>query len=181
MGAGKVGDVPPEMLKTATSMISKMSPEDLQNMIKMASSVKGENPYSRGGTSNINLNGFGPGSVPPDVPPEMMKTATDMMSKMPPEELQKMFELASSFKGQGSNSVSATSNSSGPSTSARSRSSEGKESLGTSGIEFLARPSSSGLASEPSSSQPRFPVSPVDMQEQMRNQMKDPAMRQVLT
>lgn len=35
------------------------------------------------------------------MPPDMIKSATDTISKMKPEELQKMFEVASSFKGKG--------------------------------------------------------------------------------
>ncbi|KAL3592255.1 hypothetical protein D5086_010895 [Populus alba] len=78
--------------------------------------------------------------VPPNVMPGMLKTASDMMSKMSPEKLQKMFEMASSSRGNvnRNDGISGTSSSS-------------------------------------------FPASTSDMQEQMRDQMKDPAMQQIFT
>ncbi|MBA0564932.1 hypothetical protein Golob_009838, partial [Gossypium lobatum] len=57
LSGGKVGEVSPDLFKTATNMIGKMSPEQLQKM-------------------------------------------------MPPEELQKMFEAAASLKGNDSISTS---------------------------------------------------------------------------
>lgn len=60
-----------------------MSPEELQKIIQTASSFQGENPFLNKGSSD----NFGPGSVPPNVTPDMLKMATDIMGKMSPEEM----------------------------------------------------------------------------------------------
>lgn len=175
--SGKTGEIPPDMLKTASSMIGKMSPEELQNMVKMASSFQGESsPF----TSPFDGN-FGPGSVPPNLSPEMLKTAGDMMGKMSPEELQRMFEMASSLK---QDSVPSSSGSS----SGRLSSEPGPKFAGTRNVPvdrnsvISERSNASGSFSTPgSTSQSSFPTSMGDMQEQMRNQMKDPAMQQMFS
>ncbi|KAL4611289.1 hypothetical protein ACB092_08G113200 [Castanea dentata] len=176
MSSGKSGEVPPEMVKTASNVISKMSPEELQKMLEMASSFQGENPYFMGGASDNN-----PGSsVPPNMTPDMLKTATNMMNKMSPEDLQKMFETASSLKGMDSFPTAAAVkglSDTGPKSSAAqenpvvNRSSVVGESSSSRDIFSNLR------TSTPSS----FPSSTPDLQEQMRNQMKDPAMRQMFT
>ncbi|CAG7910718.1 unnamed protein product [Brassica rapa] len=145
LSGGKAGDMSPDMFKTASSMIGKMSPEEIQKMVQAASSsFKGDSPGE---------NGFAP-------TPDMLKMASDMMSKMSTEERERMFNMASSLKA---NAPASTSYSDG----------EGSE-----------PPRVSSVVSESSSfvaprSMPSAP--PADLQEQMRNQMKDPAMRQMFT
>ncbi|KAI3518403.1 hypothetical protein L1887_07099 [Cichorium endivia] len=82
LGGGKFENISPDMVKTASSVITKMPPEEIQKMLQMSN----------------NNNGLGSGM--PNLTADMLKTATDMMSKMPAEELQKMFEMASSLNGQ---------------------------------------------------------------------------------
>lgn len=145
----------PDMFKTASSMIGKMSPEEIQKMVKTASSFKGDNPFAPTGTCAEN-NGFAP-------TPDMLKLASDMMGKMSPEERERMFNMASSLKANAPVSTSYS----------NAEASEPRESLGASGSgNSSVAPRSGFEASFPS-------APPADLQEQMRNQMKDPAMRQV--
>ncbi|GLT44356.1 hypothetical protein SLA2020_182610 [Shorea laevis] len=177
MGGGKAGEVSPDMFKAASNMISKMSSDDLQKMLKMASSFQGENPY-KGALEN----GFGPGSVPPNVTPDMIKTATDMMSKMPPEELQKMFEMSSSLKGKDSISAAAAAvHNSRQNSDANCRVSELQKDSASNRNYDTGETSSGVLPNSMNASQSNFPVPMADLQEQMGNQMKDPAMRQMFT
>ncbi|XP_022730197.1 outer envelope protein 61-like isoform X2 [Durio zibethinus] len=173
MSGGKVGDVKPDMLKTASNMISNMSPDELQKMVQLASSFQGENPY----TGHFK-NGFGPGSVPPNVTPDMLKTATDVMTKMPPEELQKMFEMAASLKGKDSIPTSTAVNGSSLGSDAEVKYPESETASVTNGNDGFGETSSSRFPN-PMSTQSNFPTSTADLQEQMRSQMKDPAMRQM--
>lgn len=179
MGAGKIGEIPPDMLKTASNMISNMSPEELQNMVKMASSFERGNPFSNGASDPR----FGPGSMPSDMTPEMIKTVGDMMSKVSPDELQKMFEMASSVKQRDAVSSASTSTSSVPHADYRPDISEAQENLSSvsnSGKRGTSS-SSSFYSNQRGTSQSSFPASNADLQDQMRNQMKDPAMRQMFS
>ncbi|XWS52765.1 hypothetical protein CRYUN_Cryun11dG0100300 [Craigia yunnanensis] len=176
MSGGKVGEVSPDMFKTASTMISKMPPEELQKMVQLASSFQGENPY----TGPLK-NGFGPGTVPPNVTPDILKTATDMMTKMPPEELQKMFEMAASLKGKDSIPTSTAVNSSRLGSDAEVTYPESQTASVTTGNNGFGETSSSSHFPNSMSAQSSFPTSTADLQEQMRNQMKDPAMRQMFT
>lgn len=181
LSGAKAGEVSPEMFKMASNMIGKMPPEELQNMLQMASSFQGENPLAAG-SSDSSFNGFRPGTAPPNVTPDMLKTASDMMSKMPSEELQKMFEMASSLRGNGSVPAAAAAlNTDGPSLSARSKPTDTRENFAVNGNNGIGETSSSGdfLSSSRNAPPSSFPASTSDMQEQMRNQMKDPAMQQV--
>ncbi|CAN6863430.1 unnamed protein product [Brassica oleracea] len=145
LSGGKAGDMSPDMFKTASSMIGKMSPEEIQKMVQTASSsFKGDSPGE---------NGFAP-------TPDMLKMASDMMSKMSPEERERMFNMASSTKANAPVSTSY-------------RDGEGSEPPRVSSV---VGESSSFVAPR---SMPSAP--PADLQEQMRNQMKDPAMRQMFT
>ncbi|CAO2840938.1 unnamed protein product [Amaranthus hypochondriacus] len=179
MNLGKTEEIPTDMLKTASNMIGRMSPEELQNMMKMASTFQGETG------SNFN-DKFGPGSVPPNLSPEMLKTAGDMMGKMSPEELRRMFEMASSLK---QNSIPCSSSDSGSGSSSGRLSSESETKFTETrdlpvhrNNVFSERSSLSGSYSDlGTTSQASYPTSMGDMQEQMRNQMKDPAMRQMFS
>ncbi|KAK5830455.1 Outer envelope protein 61, chloroplastic [Gossypium arboreum] len=151
-------------------MIGKMSPKQLQKMVQLASSFQGENPY----TSPLK-NGFRPGSVHPNVTPDMLKSATDMMTKMPPEELQKMFEPAASLKGNDSISTSTA----GLDSDAEVKYPEFQTASVSNGINGFGETSSSSRFPNPMSSQSDLPTSTADLQEQMGNQMKDPTMRQM--
>lgn len=91
LAAMGVGGMPPDMIKTATDMISKMKPEDLQTMLQTAASMNGKGP------SNINRDGSRFNSQIPEMTPEMIKMASDRIRTMPPEELQKMVNVASSM------------------------------------------------------------------------------------
>ncbi|KAK7404887.1 hypothetical protein VNO78_05925 [Psophocarpus tetragonolobus] len=174
LNTGQFKDVSPDMIKTTSDMISKMSPEELQKMLDMASSFQGDNPFFRGGSPDSSFN---PGSMPPNVTPDMFKAASDMISKMPSDELKKMFEMTSSLKGKESIPSAAAvggnerffSHSDFPSSS-------------TNGITASGESSSQNVfSSMRNPSQSNFPSSGTDIQEQMRNQMKDPAMRQMFT
>lgn len=180
MSSGKSGEVPPEMVKTASNMISKMSPGELQKMLELASSFQGENPYFMGGSSENNSGSFKPTSVPPNVTPDMLKTASDMMNRMPPEDLQKMFEMASSLKGTDSVPTAATVK--GVSDTG-TKSSEAQETPLANRSVVGESSSSRGMFSNSrtTTAQSNLPSSTPDLQEQMRNQMKDPAMRQMFT
>ncbi|KAL7614307.1 hypothetical protein Lser_V15G05866 [Lactuca serriola] len=94
LSGGKFENISPDMVKTASSLITKMPPEEFQKMLQMATSFQGENPLLNNNNNNYN------GSGMPNVTPDILRTATDMMTKMPAEELQKMFEMASSLNGQ---------------------------------------------------------------------------------
>ncbi|XP_057782071.1 outer envelope protein 61 [Salvia miltiorrhiza] len=156
-------DLSPDMLKTATDLMAKTSPEDLQKMFEMASSLKGNEAASSSSA------GF-PGSVPPNMTPDMLKMATDMMNKMPPEERQKMFEMASSLRGQERPSTANN--------GLRSDEFKTRENLKVNGGDTGESSSSQHFNS---SSPPNILNSGADLQEQMRNQLKDPAMRQMFT
>nr|KJB55548.1 hypothetical protein B456_009G081800 [Gossypium raimondii] len=146
LSSGKVGEVSPDLFKTATNMIA---------------------------TKNGSI-GFGPGSVHPNVTPDMLKSATDMMTKMPPEELQKMFEAAASLEGNDSISTSTAVKSSRLDSDAENF----RRHLSPMGIMVLVKPVLL-VVFRIQCSQSNLPTSTADLQEQMRNQMKDPAMRQM--
>lgn len=173
LNAGQSKDVSPDMIRTASNMISKMSPQELQKMLDMASSYQGDNPFLRGSPeSTVNS-----GSIPPNVTPDMFKTASDMISKMPPEDLQKMFEMASSLSGKASSSSSAAVDK-----NVRNASQSNIPSSNASGSNAFAESSSyDSFLNMGNAAQSNFPSSSADLQEQMRNQMRDPATREMFT
>ncbi|KAF7120270.1 hypothetical protein RHSIM_Rhsim13G0198700 [Rhododendron simsii] len=177
MSGGNAEGISPDMIKTASNMISRMSPQELQKMLQMASSFQGENnPFVKGVSSD---NSFRPGPVPTDLTPDMMKMASDMMSKMPAEELQKMFEMTSSLKGKDSVSTASALKSNGFRSDAGSK--QSRESFSVRGDHTGESSSSNGFSNSRSFPQSSFPNSTADLQQQMQNQMNDPAMRQMFT
>jgi hypothetical protein len=182
LNGAKAGEVSPDMVKAASNMIGKMSPEELQRMLQMASSFQGATPFTAGGSSDSSFNGFKSGVVPPNVTPDMLRTASDTMNKMSPEEIQKMFEMASSLRGNGSvPAVASALNTDRSSLGARSKPTETREKFAVNGNNGISETSSSHdfFSSSRNAPPSSFPASTSDMQEQMRNQMKDPAMQQV--
>ena len=164
MGNGKAEGVTPDMIRTASSVIGKMPPEELQRMIKLASSFQGGNPI------------LNRGSMPTDVSPDMLKMASEMMSKMSPEDFQQMSEMASSFKGVDGASSSAASSGYRSDYQSKTRDTQNNAIVSDNASESIT--SQQFLSSR--SFQSSMPSSSTDLQEQMRNQMKDPAMRQVI-
>ncbi|XP_043692978.1 outer envelope protein 61-like [Telopea speciosissima] len=178
------GGVPPDMLKSASSMIGKMSPEELQKMLHMASSFQGTSSYFPGGTTENQGDSSRSGSFPPDVSPDMLKTATDLMSKMSPEEVQNMFEVAASLRGKDSVSTAKAVDTNGRRSENGSKFSKANGISAINGNSDVGESSSRQLhANSKMGSSPllNFPNSTADLQEQMRNQMNDPAMRQIFT
>ncbi|XP_021892617.1 outer envelope protein 61 isoform X1 [Carica papaya] len=180
MSGEKAGEISPDMFKAASSMISKMSPDELQKMLRIASSVQGENQYQRGGPVE---NGYRPGSIPSNVTPDMLKAASDMMNMMSPNELQKMFEMASSLKSTTSVPSSSTANDTRQASYNVSNLSEPSASGAMNEDNVVGETSSSGSSFVNSRSAPKsnFPTSTTNLQEQLRNQMKDPAMLPMFT
>ncbi|KAI5390175.1 outer envelope protein 61 [Lathyrus oleraceus] len=173
LNMGQSQDVSPDMIKASSDMIGKMSPEELQKMLDMASSFQGNNPFLRGGSSDSPLNS---GSIPPNVTPDMFKTASDMISKMPPDDLKKMFEMASLMKGKQSIPSAAAVDK-----KERNFSQSNFPSSSTTRAFGESSSSDNAFSNIINASEPNFPSSSTDLQEQMRNQMKDPAMRQMFT
>ncbi|OIT02810.1 PREDICTED: outer envelope protein 61 [Nicotiana attenuata] len=173
---GKAEGIPPEMVKTASNVIGKMSPEELQRMVQLASSFQGENPFLNKGSSD----NFGPGSVPANVTPNMLKMATDMMGKMSPEEMQKMFAMASTLKEKNPVSAATTIDSSGSRPKQQLKPRDTTESFKVDDSES-ASTSAEGFSNTNNGLQSSLSSSNADLQEEMRNRMKDPAMRQMFS
>ncbi|KAL4200423.1 hypothetical protein AMTRI_Chr03g56440 [Amborella trichopoda] len=133
----------PEAMRTFHHMISNADPETLAT-----------------------LSGSG-------ISPVMIKTMSDMVKRMSPEELQKMIEVASSLNGKNT-LFENTMNMNGQRTSTGSVPSEIEKHEGG---ESTTRDFSQ--TSRASTSSVSVPSTTGDMQEQIRNQMKDPAMRQM--
>lgn len=169
---GNTEGMSPEMVKTATDVFGKMSPAELQRMVQMASSFQGGNQFSGRG----NGNSFGPGSVPSEVSPGMLKMASEMMSKMSPQDFQRMFNMASSLKGS---DAAAAVNSSGFRSLNQSRTQDSQNNIDA--TDNANRTSTSqGFPSSTASQSSLSGLVGGGLQDQMRNQMNDPAMRQVL-
>lgn len=172
--------ISPDMVKTASNVISNMPPEEFQRMLEMATSFQGDNPLLKRDFSYASLSSSNHGSGMPNVTPDMLQTASDMMNKMPAEELQNMFKMASTLSGKDPASTEGTLQSNGfrLNTDSEAQKIQGHSTFN----EDIGESSTSrvGLNSR-NASQPSFPSSSSDMQEQVRNQMKNPAMREMMS
>ncbi|KAJ8480387.1 hypothetical protein OPV22_024114 [Ensete ventricosum] len=158
----------PDMVKTATSMIGKMKPEELQKMFQVASSLNERGPD----VSRL-------GSKFPEMTPEMIKMASDTVSKMSPEDLQNMFKVASSLNANSTPMTAATDVcGQRPESGFQSSEAAGTSSFKHSGLEE-SNSGASFLDSRVGQSSSSIPPSPAALQESMQNSMKDPAMRQM--
>lgn len=164
----------PEMIKMASDKMSKLSPEELQKMLEVASSV---NVNGTGSESGTRL-----GSQIPEMTPEMIKMASERMNNMSPEEMQKMFEMASSMNLNGTPFSNSGLDNSTQMSENGSRSSNAEVSHTMEHLD-AGESSSGGLLSNSSNTRASssFPTSSGDLQESLRNSMKDPAMRQMFT
>lgn len=156
----------PELVKTATDMIGSMKPEELQKMFEVASSLNS--------TSSAGPN-LGPNM--PEMSPDMLKMASDMIASMPPDDVQKMMSFASQMGGPGGAPRSSENINFGPSV----RATTSNSARGSSSQPVLENPDELSDDQRMSQSSSSLPPSTADMQETMRNSMKDPAMRQMLT
>ncbi|RLN36037.1 outer envelope protein 61 [Panicum miliaceum] len=103
--------------------------------------------------------------------PELVKTATDMIGTMKPEELQKMFEMG----GPGGAPRSSENN-----LQPSSRATTSNSPLGSSSQTISESPDELSNDQRMGQSSSSLPPSTADMQDTMRNSMKDPAMRQMM-
>ncbi|XBJ01230.1 hypothetical protein VPH35_020913 [Triticum aestivum] len=167
-GLSKLGmqGMSPELVKTASEMIGTMKPEELQKMFQAASSLTGTNPVG----SNLGPN-------MPEMSPDMVNMASEMIGKMSPAELQNMMDFASKMGGPGSAPVRpGTGSNIRPSSRAETSSNNFQPSSSQTVVENPDEIVNNQSMDHSSSSSP---VSTADMQETMRNSMKDPAMRQM--
>ncbi|EMS64223.1 70 kDa peptidyl-prolyl isomerase [Triticum urartu] len=167
-GLSKLGmqGMSPELVKTASEMIGTMKPEELQKMFQAASSLTGTNPVG----SNLGPN-------VPEMSPDMVNMASEMIGKMSPAGLQNMMDFASKMGGPGSAPVRpGTGSNIRPSSRAETSSNNFQPSSSQTVVENPDEIVNNQSMDHSSSSSP---VSTADMQETMRNSMKDPAMRQM--
>ncbi|XP_062189358.1 outer envelope protein 61-like isoform X2 [Phragmites australis] len=160
----------PELVKTASEMIGTMKPEELQKMFEVASSLNG--------TSSVAPN-LGPNM--PEMSPDMVKMASDMIGKMSPDELQNMLNFATQMDGPSSasrrseNNFQSSSRATISSSPLRSENNFGPSSSHTTAMNHDRILNGQRMGQSSSSVLPTT----ADMQETMRNSMKDPAMRQM--
>lgn len=146
----------PDVIKTATDMIKTMKPDELQKMFQVASSLNQTGPLGSNPAPNVRTN-------MPEMSPEMVKMASETISKMSPEDLQRMMSTASSSLGA---------NRGGRSSSSEGRSEGGSTPSVLSG--GFARRQGATERGESSVAN-----ADADLQEAALSTMNDPAMRQV--
>lgn len=183
LDALSAGGMSPDMVKTASDMIGKMSPEELQKMLEMASSLNGRSPFFPSAAATAG-HGSAARFQPPEMPPNMVRTASDMVGKMSSEELQRMLEVAGSMNGKDL-PFSLPSDSNSQRSKTRLEFSEAAAQIPSTSQNSDEDESSSRRLFQDSSRGPspmNVPTSTAaTVQEQMRNQMKDPAMQQMFT
>jgi hypothetical protein len=164
-GLSKLGmqGTSPELVKTATDMIGTMKPEELQKMFEVASSLNGTSSVAPNLRPNM-----------PEMSPDMVKMTSGMIGKMSPDELQNMLNFATQMGGP-SGAPGRSENTFQPSSRVTTSSSVLRSERPSSSQTIMANPDDRRMG-QPSSG---VPLSTADMQETMRNSMKDPAMRQV--
>lgn len=158
----------PDIVKSATEMITSMKPEELQKVLQVTSSLSAQGP-----------DGTRLGSKFPEMTPDMVKMASDGISKMSPEELQKMLKAAASLNVNGEHFPT-------PTTEDRAQRSESVLQSSVAAGSSSMRESNAGsnayneiLNSKIGQASSSIPTSTADLQESMRNSMNDPAVRQV--
>ncbi|KAF7153891.1 hypothetical protein RHSIM_Rhsim01G0198600 [Rhododendron simsii] len=177
MSGGKAGGVSPDRIKTASNVIGNFSPEELQRMLQLASSFHGENSYLNRDWSDSDSNSFRPGPIPPDATPDMLKMASEMMSNMPAEELQKMIQTATSSLSNDSESMAAASDPSGFGSDNESKPAETSEKYADKRDNAGESSSAHGFSNSRITPQSSSANPVAEFEEQMRNQINDPAMR----
>ncbi|XP_058190928.1 outer envelope protein 61-like isoform X2 [Rhododendron vialii] len=177
MSGRKADGVSPDMIKTASNVIGNISPEELQRMLQLASSFHGENSYLNRDWSDSDSNSFRLGPIPPDVTPDMLKMASEMMSNMPAEELQKMFQMATFSLRNDSESMTAASDPSGFGSDNESKPAETSEKYADKRDNAGESSSAHGFSNSRITPQSSSANPVAEFEEQMRNQMNDPAMR----
>ncbi|KAJ0982605.1 hypothetical protein J5N97_010860 [Dioscorea zingiberensis] len=166
------GGMPPDMMKTAADIMSKMKPEELQQIFQVGASLNQNN-------SSANGNSSASGSKFPEITPELAKTASDMISKMSPGEFERVLKVASSLNGKDTPFAA-------PTNVSRNQRSEGASQFSVSSrappVDNPDHRENAYVASSRTGPSPSsFPTSTTDLQANMRNSMKDPAMQQMLT
>ncbi|XP_062187073.1 outer envelope protein 61-like isoform X2 [Phragmites australis] len=162
----------PELVKTASDMIGTMKPEELQKMFEVASSLND--------TSSVAPN-LGPNM--PEMSPDMVKMASDMIGKMSPDELQNMLNFATQMGGpsgapqRSENNFQSSSRATTSSSPLRSENNFRPSSSQT----IVENPDEISNNQRMGQSSSSVPPCTADMQETMRNSMKDPAMRQMFS
>ncbi|XP_006657465.1 outer envelope protein 61 [Oryza brachyantha] len=170
-GLSKLGmeGMSPELVKTASDMIGTMKPEELQKMFEAASSLHGTSSSPNSGPNM------------PEVSPEMFKMASDMIGNMSPDELQNMLNFASNMGGPSTaplrpeNKFQSSSRATTSSTSQRSV----DNSQPSSSQNIMENPDEKLSNVRIGESSSAGAPSTADMQETMKNAMKDPAMRKM--
>lgn len=132
----------------------KQNPEMMRSMHSMMSSVSPEHIAAMSGGQ---------------MTPEMVKMASDMVKHMSPEDMQRMLEMMPSQKQDGTPRAPSFLNRGTPASRSVSERTE------NSGAESMQASSSSDFVPGQS-----FPTITPDMQEQMRQTMKDAAMKQMM-
>jgi hypothetical protein len=114
--------------------------------------------------------------------PDMAKLARDMVKNMSPEDLERMMGMASQFQGARGGLPQAPPPSSGPATRTNSEPARANGSVASSPLETVqSTPNrSQRVQSNSGAGMPSMADFSPDMQEQVRKQMQDPGMKQVI-